>query len=226
MADFPSRLDLYALGRNYVVQRATKIDPAQVDVLGSDVNIFVGSTSVVAYSIILQLVYAFNRLLLDGATGDDLDRYAWDRYQLTRFGAVSAVGSVTFTRPTNGAGAGSIPIGTILLTNQGFEYITTTVATFATNDLSATASVRATQAGKATQVGANQIRKFSDIGSLFDSTLGVNNPAATAGGEDQEDDDTFRNRIRNFWNTARRGTLSAIENGATSTPGVVSAQAI
>jgi len=54
----------------------------------------------------------------------------------------------------------------------------------------------------------------------------VNNDSTTAGGEDVEDDDTFRNRIRNFWLTVRRGVLSAIEYGATSVPGVVSAQAV
>jgi uncharacterized phage protein gp47/JayE len=61
---------------------------------------------------------------------------------------------------------------------------------------------------------------------LFDGTLTAINPEPTAGGEDAEDDDTFRDRIRDFWRTARRGILAAIEFGALTVPGVVSAQAI
>src|SRR5260221_476101 len=59
-----------------------------------------------------------------------------------------------------------------------------------------------------------------------DATLQVTNPLTTAGGEDVEDDDTFRARIRDFWRTARRGILAAIEFGAKTVPGVVSAQAV
>jgi uncharacterized phage protein gp47/JayE len=226
MADFPSRLDLFALGRAYTLQRATKIDPGQIDVIGSDVNIYVGSTSHVAYALVLQLAYAVNRLLLDGAVGEDLDRYAWDRYQLTRFGATAAVGPARIFRATAAALGGTIPLGTKVKTLVGTEYITTSVCTFAPADLSKSVSVRCTQAGKSAQVGKNQIRRFSNLAVLWDQSLQIINDAGpTAGGEDVEDDDTFKERIRDFWNTARRGTLGAIEYGARQTPGVVSAQA-
>lgn len=224
-ADFPSRLDLYSLARTYVLARASKIDPAQVDIAGSEVNLFVGISSVVGYQIVLSLMQAINTLLLDGAYDEDLDRYAFDRYGLTRKGAAPALGSVRFYRASAAAGAGSVPFNTTLLTLNGIEYITTTSATFGATDLTANADVRATQAGKTSQVGANQIRQIAKPSSLWDSTLQVNNDAATAGGEEVEDDDTFRERIRQFWNTARRGTLSAIEFGALTVDGVVSAQA-
>lgn len=227
MADLPSRADLSAIGSNYVLQRAQRIDPNRVKVLGSDANLFIGSQSVVAYALVKQLAYRINALLLDGASGEDLDRYAWDRYQLPRNGASSARGTVRFFRASAAAGAGSIPIGTTLRTLTGIEYVTTSIANFGAAQLdNATANVRASQAGKATQVGANQIRNFGNVQALFDTTLQVNNDAATAGGEDVETDDNFRNRIRDFWLTARRGILSAIEFGAKTVPGVVSAKAI
>jgi uncharacterized phage protein gp47/JayE len=163
---------------------------------------------------------------LDGASDTDLDRYAWDRYQETRKGASPALGSVRIYRTSLAGGAGTIPVGTSLRTLAGTEYLTTTVASLGIGDLSTTADVRAAQAGKSTQVGANGIRKFSQAALLFDPTLLVNNDDPTAGGEDAEDDETFRNRIRNFWASARRGILAAIVQGATSVPGVVSAQAI
>lgn len=227
--DFPSRLDLYALGRDYVVTRAKKIDPSQVDVLGTDVNIFVGSMSVVAGELIKQLAYGLNKLLLDGAEDDDLDRWALDRYssEIPRKGASSARGRVTFNRPDSANGAGDIPIGTRLKSNTGYEYLTTTVATFGPNDLVSSANVAASQAGKAPQVGANSIRTVVNPSELFDNTIRtVNNPLPTAGGEPAEDDQTYRNRLRRFWRVARRGVLGAIEVGAETVGGVVYAQAI
>jgi len=224
--DLPTRLDLYALGRNYMVTRAKRIDPKKVDVLGTDANIFVGSQSVVAAKLIDQLAQGINSLLLDGAQDDDLDRYALDRYDLLRKGASPAVGSVRFFRSSSALGAGSIPIGTRLNTSGNVEFITTSVANFGLTDLQSTCDVRAVQAGKATEVGANTIRKIEQSQLLWDQSIQVTNDETTAGGEDREDDDTFKKRIRNFWNTARRGILAAIEFGALTVPGVVSAQAV
>jgi uncharacterized phage protein gp47/JayE len=226
MADLPTRLDIYAIGRQYLLSKATKIEPTMVDVQGSDANLFVGSTSVMVDVVTKQLGYSINRTYLDGAEGDDLDRWAYDRYQETRKGASAAVGSVRFYRATLTGGDGSIPIGTVLKSLLGTEYITTTIASFGVNSYTAFASVRASQAGKATEVGENQITKFSNPGSAFDPTIQVNNDSTTAGGEDAEDDDTFKLRLRNFWLTARRGVLSAIVQGATSVSGVVSAEAV
>lgn len=205
---------------------ATKLDPSIVDVDGSDANLYVGSMSVVGDAIVKQIGYNVNRLTLNGAEDEDLDRYAWDRYQLTRKGASPAVGTVRFFRKTATAGNGSVPVNTSLKTLSGTEYITTSVANFGPSDLSSTANVRAAQAGKSTQVGTNAIRKIAQPSLLWDQTLEVTNDAVTAGGEDTEDDETFKNRIQQFWTTARRGTLGAIEFGAISVPGVVSAQAI
>ncbi len=224
--DFPTAGDLYDVGRDYVRQKAVKIDPATIDVVGSDVNIFVGSVSEVAFAIVLQLMFAVNRLLLDGAEKEDLDRYALDRYQLPRKGASPSIGTVRVYRTSFAAGGGTIPIGTVLKSLPGIDFVTISEIVFGNVDLSSTGAVRATTAGSNTKVGQNAIRKFEDITLLWDSTLLLNNDVATAGGEDVEDDPTFRARIRSFWNTARRGTLAAIEFGATTVPGVVSAQAI
>jgi hypothetical protein len=54
----------------------------------------------------------------------------------------------------------------------------------------------------------------------------VTNDVPAAGGEDREDDDTFRDRVRAFWLAARRATVGAIEFGALTVPGVVSASAV
>ena len=53
---------------------------------------------------------------------------------------------------------------------------------------------------------------------------GVDGPGYM-GAADREEDEPFRARIKSYWNTARRGTLRAIEQGAIDTPGVASASA-
>jgi len=224
--DLPSRLDLFNIGRDFVVQRARKLDPAQVDILGSDVNIVVGSSSVVADAVVKQLTARVAALTLDGSDDEDLDRYAFDKYQLVRKGASPAKGPARIFRTSFTGGAGTVPIGTKVVTDSGFEYVTTSVASFGATDLESRANIRASEAGKAAQVGANAIKRFQKPTELFDATLQVTNDAATAGGEDAEDDDLFRERIRNYWRTARRGILEAIAFGALEVPGVVSAQAI
>jgi uncharacterized phage protein gp47/JayE len=217
---------LAQIGAAYMQAATAKLDPNSPFVLGSDANLFVGSQSVVADVVVKQIGYSVQRLFLDGAFGDDLDRYALDRYQLTRKGASPALGSVLFSRATYTAGAGTIPSGTQLSTTAGTQYFTTTTASFAATGYTATANVSASQAGLATQVGAGAIVRFAQPGLIFDATITVTNPLTTAGGADVEDDDTFKNRIRNFWITARRGTIGAIQQGALSVPGVISAQAV
>jgi len=225
MAEILTRFDFYRIGRRYVATRAKRIDPAQVDVEGSDINIFVGSASYMAHAVARHLVDRIRALTLNGAEEEDLDRYGFDKYQLPRKGAAAAVGSVRFFRTAITGGGGVVPIGTKLVSLTGIEYVTTTTATFAPASLEATCDVRAVLAGKEYQVGANQIRKIDKPSALFDTTLQVNNDAKTAGGEPVEEDDDYRNRIRSFWQTARRGTKGAIEFGALAVEGVVSAQA-
>ena len=217
---------MYALARDYTLQRATRIDPSKVDVLGSDANLFVGSQSVVNSALVRQLAYKTNALLLTGARGTDLDRLGFDRYQQPRKGASAALGAVRMFRQSSALGSGTVQAGTILQTGTNVLYVTTQPATFGSTQLdNVVATIRAVQAGKSTQVGANQIVRFQNSTALFDPTIQVNNDNGTAGGEDAEDDDTYRNRLFQFWNAARRGTLGAIEFGARSVPGVVSANA-
>jgi hypothetical protein len=223
--DMPTRLDLYALGRDHLVQRAKRIDPTQVDVLGSDANIFVGSVSVMLKRVVDQLGYEVAKKTLDGCEDQDLDRWLYDEYKMLRKGASSAVGTVRFYRATSGT-SGVIPKDTQIRTLSGAVYITTSAASFGTTDLTSIADVRAAEAGKATQAGANTIRSIVTPGALFDPTIQVNNDEAAAGGEDAEGNDDFRERGRDFWPSARRGTLGAIEFGAREVPGVVSAQAV
>ncbi len=224
--DLPTRLDLFARGRAYVLQRATKIDPIQVDTEGSDVNIYVGVASVIGDHIVKQLGYRTSTLFLDGCeTDDDLARYAFDRYKLLSKGASPARTTAVLKRVTGGL-AGDLPIGTRILTKNNTEYQLSQVASFSASSTEVRADCRASQAGKATQVGRDQFVRLAKPGDVFDPSITVTNPQAAAGGEDAETLDVFRERVRDYWRTARRGILAAVEYGATTVPGVVSAQAV
>lgn len=227
MPDLPSRLDLYAIGRSYVRTYAQKIDPATIDIQGSDVNLQVGSQSEVAYALVGQLAGQTSALLIDSAEDEDLDRVVFDRCNgMTRKGASAAVTSVTFSRVSFVVGSGGVPVGTKLRSLTGVEFVTTSLAVFGTTDVTATANVRSVEAGSQSRVGKNAIRQIPELGTLFDPSITVNNDVAAAGGEDREEDPVFRERARQFWRTARRGTLGAIEFGALQVSGVASAQAI
>lgn len=225
--DFPTRLDLYQIARTYIKTRARKIDPGQIDIIGSDINLFVGANMVVCNEIVNQLAAAVAKLFIDSAEREDLDRLAWDRYQEIRKAAAPALVNLVFSRLTSTAGAGAVPVGTRIQNNVGIDYITTTQATFgATTLVSTLVAARSVQAGKLNSAAKETVVRIPEIGLLWDKTITVTNPEASAFASDKEEDEDFRGRLHEYWNTARRGTLRAIAQGALATPGVASASAV
>lgn len=223
--DTPSRFDLYQLGREYLLTRATKIQRSVVDTEGSDANLFVGATSFMAGAVSTHLASRLSAHFARSAINEDLDRLLVDRWTLPRKGASPPVGSVRFYRATSAGGGGTIPVAFKVGTDDGIEYITTSPAIFSASSLFATANVRATRAGDTQQVGRNRIIRISQPDQLFDPSIKVNNDEPTAGGEPRESDDDYRVRGLNAPRAAARGTLSAIQSGAVTTPGVMSALA-
>lgn len=226
MAELLSRLDLFNIARRYVHAHAKRIDPSQVDVDGSDINLVAGLIAHMAAAVVTMHADRLAAHMLGSAERDDLDRWLLDHYELPRKGASAAVGTCRFYRASTAAGAGIVPTGKVLQALTGVEYVTTNDAVFSATSLQAYADVRATKAGKESQVGRNQIRRIVSPGDLFDKTIAVNNDEPTAGGEPREADDAYRMRGRSYWRAAQRATKSAIEFGALQVAGVASAQAI
>jgi hypothetical protein len=223
--DSPTRFDLYQLGREYLLTHATKIQRNVVDTEGSDANLFVGATSFMAGAVSTQLAARTAALFGRSAEREDLDRLNVDRWNLPRKGASPALGSVRFYRATATAGGGAIPVGTKINTDDGIEYITTTPALFGALSLEVPADVRATRAGDTQQVGRYRLVRIFQPGTIFDPTIQVINDEPTAGGEPRESDDDYRLRGQGAPRALARGTLRAIQEGATATPGVTSALA-
>jgi hypothetical protein len=224
--DTPTRLDLFQIGRSYLLARATKIERSVVDTEGSDANLFVGAASFMAGAVSTQLSSRVAALFARSAEREDLDRLLVDRWILPRKGASPPVGEVRFYRTSAAAGAGAILVGTKIGTPDGIEYITTSPALFGSAALEAFADVRATRAGETQQVGRYRITRVLQPGGLFDPTIQVINDEPTAGGAPREADDDYRLRGQGAPRALARGTLRAIQEGATTTPGVASAMAV
>ncbi len=221
----PSRTDLFAVFRRSVLGAAlARINPAVIDVAGSDLNLLAGACSTMGEEISAQLAGCLQDHWSDTASGAGLDRLAADRYNLTRLGATPATVVLTFSRTTNAGGAGVVPAGTRVQTSAGSQFATDVDSTFGALDLSATVTATALIVGPDANVSPLQITSIVD--SLFDGTITVTNPSWAAGGTDVETDPAFRARIRDFFSTLRRGTLGAIEFGARQVAGVAVAKAI
>lgn len=229
MADLPSRKDLFDIGKSVIVQRATRIDPAQINTDGSDVNIMVASEAAMGEEVMRQLALGLKRLTLDGAADDPdeqyLDRYAWDRYQMRRKGAAAALATLRLSRVSAAAGAGVQSEGFLVRTQTGIQYRALASVTWGAADVGPhDVDAQAVEAGKETQVGAGTLESF--VVQPFDPSITVTNPDPAAGGEPRESNATFANRVRDAYLNARRGVASAIEQGALAVLGVVSAKAV
>lgn len=225
MPALPSKTDLLNVARTYVKTHAVRVDPAVVDLAGSDLNVFVGSVAGLGVYLVNQLAAQVGAHRLATSEGEDLDRLVRDWLLEERKGAAPARAPLTWSRPNAAAGAGAVPIGTRVAA-AGAEYRTTSTATFSASGLSATCDAEAVRAGRDYQVGANALTRIVQPQLLFDPSLRVTNPEVAAGGEPREEDDAFRERARAIVRNARRGTLGAIETGLTSVPGIASALAV
>jgi uncharacterized phage protein gp47/JayE len=229
--DLPTRADVFAAGRRSIKidtssNPGTRINPVVVDVAGSDINLILGASSIMAE----EIVAAFARCLLANmiATAPDdgsLDRLAYDRYGVRRKAAQQATVSLTLSRPTFSAGGGTVSAGTRVQTAGGSIFSLETDCTFGGTDLVGTPVVaRAQIAGPSQNVAAGSLTRFVD--GPFDDTIQVTNQEKAAGGADRESAPAFRARVAGYFLTVRRATLAAVQYGARTVPGVSIATAL
>lgn len=226
MADFPAFQELFRVGRDEILTRNSSLTREVIEREGSDANAIVAGEAAVGDEVIGQLTKVAAGLYLDSAKGQDLDRLVFDRYGLTRKPASPAMGSVVFTTTAPAPGAFSIPLGTKLQAIDGEQFITTAAASFAAASTGpVTVAVRSVLAGASQQAANNTITSIVTQISGQPTDLRVNNTVATAGADDEEKDESLRDRARQFFTTARRGTLAAIRVAALGVPGVRTATA-
>lgn len=162
----------------------------------------------------------FAELFFDTAKEAALDRLALDRLGLVRKAATAAYGTVTWTRGT--AGAYTVPAGTVIRATVGGESFTVASVydvALAAGDTNKDLLVQATSAGRSSNLAATTLTEVVSF-PAEDASATVTNAEALAGGSDAETDSVFRDRIRRYYSTLRRGTVAALETGALSVPGV------
>lgn len=225
MSMFPTRKSLFDVARRAVAETPnTRINPAVLDVPGSDTNLVAGIASVVGEEVAARGAVAMRGCFAELARGDQLDRLAADRYGLLRFGATPATVAVTLSRPLPGvATPGTFPAGSIVQTSGGIQFATDSDAVFGDFALSATVNCTAVVSGVEGNVAAGAIAAFDT--SPFDATITVTNADGAAGGTDTESDIQFLGRIRGFFPTVARATMPAIEYAARQVAGVAVATA-
>lgn len=159
---------------------------------------------------------------LDGASGDDLTQLAADHWNIQRRAATAAVATVTITRSAAPASSASYPAGSVLATavdSQGntIQFVTTTLLQwFASVNGARVANVVAVVAGTTGNLSApNLITRFITAAPTS-GTFVITSSTLPAGGAEKETDDALRDRVRLYPSTLRRGTLPALQYGATS----------
>ena len=237
MADVPTQLDLFDAGRREALLSPTRFDAAIIDVEGSDVNVLFNVAAAMGEEVARYFQAIFNELYLSTATGEALDRWVYDRYQLTRFEAQSAVATLRLTRTDTTAGV-TVPAGSTFSTAGGQVFELVNDAVFAIGNagpIDARAVAQRTgvegnvQASTITTVTASLPAQDIQVDNpdIFDASGALLvSPGAAAGGRAAESDDELRERARQFFVNARRGTRSAIEFGALQVSRVSQATAI
>lgn len=181
-----------------------------------------GGSAMLADESMRYYLALFSELFFDTAVGAALDRLALDRLGLERKPATAAYGTVTWTKGDSGA-AYDIPAGTV------FRATLADGTTYTASSLY-DVSIRADQVSVPVAVQADAVGRSSNLAVLTldevatplvaDPTATCTNTARLAGGSDAETDAAFRDRIRRYYSTLRRGTVDALKTGALSVPGV------
>lgn len=228
MADFPSSTALFQAAREEVLLKNGQLSVAAVDRDGSDANILLAAAARIGDEIIGQLVNVVSGLYLDSATGDNLNRLLIDRYGLVRKEASTGLVALTFTANTAPSANVTIPANTLVRSTTGVTYVTIAPDTILTGGTTVTITARSSLAGVNQQVNAYTLTTLSS--PVPDAvaqgvTLSVTNNLASVGATDRETDADYRARGRSFFTSSRRGTLSSLEQGALTVPGVVRARA-
>lgn len=200
---------------------------------GSINDVEAGATALGVNEAMTLIVDRFRKTFFDSADGpevtggpDYLEDLAVDHFGDTfaRPEAQKAVGVVTFSRPTTGAGNVTIPSGAIVKTavdSGGESQRFRTLAAVTMTGLSVNASVEAVEAGVKGNVGAGDVSQIET--TLTDSSIVVTNSLGFSGGAAVMNDADYRQYIRNKIEAIKGATVAAIEAAAKTVSGVLTA---
>jgi hypothetical protein len=224
--DAPTHDDLFRVARDAMLAANPRLTRATIERQGTDYNAITAGMVAVGDEVVAHNTIICASQILDACRGDKLTRYAFDKYNTLRKPASVSLGSVQISSPTLALVGYTIPANLKLSATDGKQYVTT--STFpVTSGTSGpyTVSVKSSLAGKSQQAGVGTITSILDPITNAPAGMRVTNPLATAAADDEEEDEDLRIRARNFYETQRAGTMSALELKAISYPGVRKAAA-
>lgn len=227
MATAPTFEDLFETGVRQILISPTRYNAQIAREPGSDVNVALGWSAAMADELARYFQTLFAEAHLGTAalvSSESLQRWVYDRYQLTKRDEQAAVATLELRRTDTSEGF-TIEAGSQFGTADGVIFRTINDVAFAQGQAGPLFVVAtAEQTGVGGKVAASTIVEV--ISRLDDDSVTVTNPEPSAGGTDEESDSEFESRARDFFLTGRRGTLSAIQAGALDTPGVSDAQTV
>jgi uncharacterized phage protein gp47/JayE len=165
--------------------------------------------------IYFQMGIVLTMFSLDTATGEDLDARGAEVQPVgqTRIQAQKSTGTVVFGR-SGTAGAVNIPVGTTVKTPSGISFKTTALGTIPDlSSVSGSVPAIAVIAGASGNVAGGTVSRFESRPAGVNT---VTNDTDFTAGFDQEGDDAFRRRIKNYIKSLPRSMVSGLEFIATS----------
>jgi uncharacterized phage protein gp47/JayE len=197
-----------------------------LDRQGTDANALNNGMAATGDEVVGALARTQAATFLDTSEKGELDRLVFDRFGILRKQAAPARGSFTLNTVDPAPANFSVPVGTLFSTPDGVQFVSEAPASFLAGSTGPVyVTVRSVLAGLNQQVpaGTEVSITSSIVGAPTDLFAAC--PLATAGADDIESDDSLRDRARDFFTNARRGTLASLIVGALSAPGVRTAAA-
>lgn len=149
--------------------------------------------------------YVYRQAFPQTATGEGLDRHGELR-GVSRKAAAKASGSLTFRMLSAQTVDRTVPEGTVCLTGQLVQFVTTEEGTIPAGETTVTVAAEAVESGTAGNVLAGTIVRMQTLPAGVQE---VTNQEAFSGGRDQEEDEAYRTRILDVYRGVSNGVNEA-----------------
>jgi uncharacterized phage protein gp47/JayE len=219
----PTHEELFEVGLGEALAIDPKVSETVARTPGSTIWWQLNSGAAIGSEVAYQLYERLRNLYLDTATGAGLDRLGADRYFVERQQATAGRVLLEFTRATS-TGLLTIPIGTEV-SDPANTVVFSTDTELQIPDGETVGSVEATSVALGSDQKADEDTLTRIVGGTIETGLTVTNPERSAGGNDRESESEYRERVRSVFVNARRGTVSALEQGALTVDEVRTASA-
>ena len=209
-----------------IANSSGRLSLATIEQEGSDLWALVESAAQVAHQVAYENAKGYLNLMLDSASGDELDRLVLDRFGITRNPAAPSRGTLAVWASPALVTALTISAETVARSTEGVRYQNIADVTIpAGSTAKVTVSGQSTLAGAGLNAAQGTITAWeSPPGSgVFVSNATADGGTAFAGSADAETDEALRERARGYWEAAQRATREALILGALEVDGVTQA---